>query len=158
MNTIDLDTSPLLLGGDRDSPPAGGGGEPRRYVGSGRGLQASRPDYFQSMLDLKRAAEEEEDDDDAEAAAAADDIAHSRRTIYSSVASSLLLQNRVEVRLVDYSYRVPVRVDAPSIKTVFNTSPCYVVTNLVTNLVEHVFGDRKASFVCHFLFFLEVCQ
>ena len=50
---------------------------------------------------------------------------------------------KVEVRIKDYSYHVPVRVDAPSIKTVFNTSPCYVATNILKNVVELATGKRQ---------------
>lgn len=50
---------------------------------------------------------------------------------------------KVEVRIKDYSYHVPVRVDAPSIKTVFNTSPCYVGTNIMKNVVELITGKRQ---------------
>jgi hypothetical protein len=44
----------------------------------------------------------------------------------------------------NYSYRVPIRVDAPSIKTVFNTSPCYVMMGIVRNAVEIVTQKKKA--------------
>ena len=54
---------------------------------------------------------------------------------------------KVEVRIKDYSYHVPVRVDAPSIKTVFNTSPCYAFTNIMKNVVELATGKRQ---VCVF--------
>ncbi len=50
---------------------------------------------------------------------------------------------KVEVRINDYSYHVPVRVDAPSIKTVFNTSPCYVATTILKNVVELATGKRQ---------------
>jgi len=50
---------------------------------------------------------------------------------------------KVIVRIKDYSYHVPVRVDAPSIKTVFNTSPCYVGTNIMKNVVELATGKRQ---------------
>ena len=56
---------------------------------------------------------------------------------------------KVEVRIKDYSYHVPVRVDAPSIKTVFNTSPCYAVTNIMKNVVELATGKRQ---VCVLVF------
>ena len=51
----------------------------------------------------------------------------------------------VEVRLKDYSYHVPIRVDAPSIKTVFNQSPCYVGTTILKNVGELITGSRKVS-------------
>ena len=54
---------------------------------------------------------------------------------------------KVEVRIKDYSYHVPVRVDAPSIKTVFNTSPCYAATNIMKNAVELATGKRQVC-VC----------
>ena len=57
--------------------------------------------------------------------------------------SPLLAQ--VEVRMKDYSYHVPIRVDAPSIKTVFNQSPCYVGTNFIKNVGELITGQRKVS-------------
>ena len=56
---------------------------------------------------------------------------------------------KVEVRIKDYSYHVPVRVDAPSIKTVFNTSPCYAATNIMKNVVELATGKRQ---VCVLVF------
>ena len=52
---------------------------------------------------------------------------------------------QVEVRMKDYSYHVPIRVDAPSIKTVFNQSPCYVGTNFIKNVGELITGQRKVS-------------
>ena len=54
----------------------------------------------------------------------------------------------VEVRLKDYSYHVPIRVDAPSIKTVFNQSPCYVGTTILKNVGELITGGRKVSVCC----------
>ena len=54
----------------------------------------------------------------------------------------------VEVRLKDYSYHVPIRVDAPSIKTVFNQSPCYVGTTILNNVGELITGSRKVSVYC----------
>ena len=55
-----------------------------------------------------------------------------------------LIEN-VEVKLHNYSYHVPIRIDAPSIKTVFNQSPCYVVTNFMVNVGELITGERKVS-------------
>jgi len=57
----------------------------------------------------------------------------------------------VEVRLKDYSYYVPIRVDAPSIKTVFNQSPCYVGTTILKNVGELITGSRKVSSLQRFV-------
>ena len=63
----------------------------------------------------------------------------------------------VEVRLKDYSYHVPIRVDAPSIKTVFNQSPCYVGTTILTNVGELITGSRKVSSL-HILCYYVYCK
>ena len=60
----------------------------------------------------------------------------------------------VEVRLKDYSYHVPIRVDAPSIKTVFNQSPCYVGTTILSNVGELITGSRKVSRSLHIICYL----
>ena len=49
----------------------------------------------------------------------------------------------VQVALRDYSYHVPVREDAPSIKTVFNQSPCYAASSFLVNVGELITGSRK---------------
>jgi hypothetical protein len=56
----------------------------------------------------------------------------------------------VEVKLHNYSYHVPIRIDAPSIKTVFNQSPCYVVTNFMVNVGELITGERKVSYMLYY--------
>jgi hypothetical protein len=58
--------------------------------------------------------------------------------------TATLVEN-VEVKLHNYSYHVPIRIDAPSIKTVFNQSPCYVVSNFMVNVGELITGERKVS-------------
>jgi len=60
----------------------------------------------------------------------------------------------VEVRLKDYSYHVPIRVDAPSIKTVFNQSPCYVGTTILSNVGELITGSRKVSRSLHIISYM----
>lgn len=57
--------------------------------------------------------------------------------------------NQVEVRLKNYSRTVTVRKDAPSIKTVFNTSPCYVAMELVGNVGEIITGTKKVGHILH---------
>ena len=59
--------------------------------------------------------------------------------------AATLVEN-VEVKLHNYSYHVPIRIDAPSIKTVFNQSPCYVVSNFMVNVGELITGERKVSY------------
>ena len=59
--------------------------------------------------------------------------------------------NQVEVRLKNYSRTVSVRKDAPSIKTVFNTSPCYVAMELVRNVGEIITGTKKVGYLHHVL-------
>ena len=63
----------------------------------------------------------------------------------------------VEVRLKDYSYHVPIRVDAPSIKTVFNQSPCYVGTTILKNVGELITGSRRVSSLHVCLCVLQMC-
>ena len=50
---------------------------------------------------------------------------------------------QVQVTLKDYSYHVPIREDAPSIKTVFNQSPCYAASSFLVNVGELITGSRK---------------
>ncbi len=56
----------------------------------------------------------------------------------------------VEVRLKDYSYHVPLRVDAPNVKDVITTSPCYVASMFVKNVGELFVGKRRVSYVVLF--------
>jgi hypothetical protein len=57
----------------------------------------------------------------------------------------------VEVRLKDFSYHVPIRVDGPSIDTALNTSPCYVATNIMKNFGEYITGKRRVRAISTFL-------
>ena len=52
-------------------------------------------------------------------------------------------QQRVEVRLKNYSYHVPIRIDGPSIKTTFNQTPCYLVTVFIRHVIQLISGQRK---------------
>lgn len=80
-----------------------------------------------------------------------DHLASLRRSSLTTLQDSSLQQSfrniegtkQVEVRLKNYSYMVSVRVDAPSIKTVFNTSPCYVGMEFVSNIGEIITGRKK---------------
>ena len=49
------------------------------------------------------------------------------------------------MRLKNYSHTISVREDAPSIKTVFNTSPCYVGVEFVRNVGEIITGRKRVS-------------
>jgi hypothetical protein len=61
---------------------------------------------------------------------------------------------QVEVRVRDFSYHASIRVDAPSIKTVFNTSPCYVGAEFVKNVGEIITGQKKVRAQCGVLVWL----
>ena len=133
-------------------------------------VQSTRPSYLQSLLReghrpslyLENNDDITEDDEDFEhdndnntpnnnQSTTHMDVPELRRRFTSmrdvgerpTTTSPLLAQ--VEVRMKDYSYHVPIRVDAPSIKTVFNQSPCYVGTNFIKNVGELITGQRKVS-------------
>ena len=128
------------------------------FTGGGTdSLQKSRPDYFASLRGGRapslRLESSTDDDNENSAKNTSDeptDVASSlTRTELSrrfasmrEIRSSDDLQ-QVEVRVNNYSYHVPIRVDAPSIKTVINQSPCYVATNFMQNVGELITGKRK---------------
>ena len=141
-------------------------------------IQASRTDYLQSLLkgsipDLKLEDGHTNDNDDnnnnngpstpksgntstvspaAEGSTTQMDISELREKLASlrdiKTKHNIEQYQEVEVRLKDYSYHVPIRVDAPSIKTVFNQSPCYVGTTMLKNIGELITGSRKVSVIC----------
>lgn len=141
-------------------------------------IQQSRPDYLTSLLSGRTPSlrlESSQDDNDTN-----DDLQKTTSDVDGSITTSprrpsraelskrltsmrnsikkLQQQNNnttalvenVEVKLHNYSYHVPVRIDAPSIKTVFNQSPCYVVSNFMVNVGELITGERKVS-LCYFV-------
>jgi hypothetical protein len=151
-----------------DGSPTGGGAvdaassdvatPPRQSV------QSTRPDYFQNLrrgstkTNLRLEGQDNDDDADAvhhqdspSAPNPATDVENvsvnelRRRTSLKYLGETAARTQRVEVRLKDYSYHVPVRVDAPSINTALNTSPCYVATNVLKNVGEYISGKRKVS-------------
>jgi ABC-type multidrug transport system fused ATPase/permease subunit len=93
-------------------------------------LQSTRPDYFASLRRNSVASLLEESP-----------LQQSIRNVLKP-AESL---NQVEVRLKNYSRTISVRTDAPSIKTVFNTSPCYVGMEFVSNAGEIITGSKKVK-------------
>ena len=136
--------------------------------------QSSRNDYLQSLLkgsipDLKLEDGHTNDDDsdtkngpstpksgntstvspEAEGTTTQMDINELRQKLTSlrslKTKHNIEQYQEVEIRLKDYSYHVPIRVDAPSIKTVFNQSPCYVGTTILKNVGELITSSRKVS-------------
>mmetsp|Transcript_3324 Transcript_3324/g.5465 ORF Transcript_3324/g.5465 Transcript_3324/m.5465 type:complete len:1454 (+) Transcript_3324:67-4428(+) len=123
-------------------------------------LQTSRPDYLSSLLNGRapslRLESSKDDDDDIHDATATSRTAPpgiptrselskrfaSMRASLRQVPSGL---EKVEVRMHNYSYHVPIRVDAPSIKTVINQSPCYAITSFIANVGELITGKRKVK-------------
>jgi ABC-type nitrate/sulfonate/bicarbonate transport system ATPase subunit len=61
-----------------------------------------------------------------------------------SVYQDKVPERLVEVRVRDYSYHVPVRMDAPSVKTVANQSICYAAYELVRRIHQYRI-NRKAG-------------
>ena len=89
-------------------------------------LQSTRPDYLASLRRVSIASLEV------------------NSPLHSSFRKTKQVnQNNVEVRIKNYSHTVAIRKDAPSIKTVFNTSPCYVGMELVGNIGEIITGRKK---------------
>jgi len=66
----------------------------------------------------------------------------------SETALGMAEEVQVRVTLKDYSYHVPTREDAPSIKTVFNQSPCYAASSFLVNVGELITGSRKIRDMC----------
>lgn len=130
------------------------------HGGDGDNLQKSRPDYLTNLLNGRapslRLETSKDDDDDIHDAAATSGPAPpgiptrselskrfaSMRASMRQLPSGL---EKVEVRMHNYSYHVPIRVDAPSIKTVINQSPCYAITSFMVNVGELITGKRKVS-------------
>jgi hypothetical protein len=149
-----------------DGSPAGGGSIDDASPGVAtpplKSVQSTRPDYFQN---LRRGStrtnlrlEGQDDDDDADAVHQGStsasnfaphvenvDVNEIRRRTSLKYLGETASTQRVEVRLKDFSYHVPVRVDAPSINTALNTSPCYAATNILKNIGEYISGKRKVS-------------
>jgi hypothetical protein len=128
--------------------------------GTDDGLQKSRPDYLSSLLrgkapSLRLESTDDDDNNDSKANKTSDnptaDVAKSltrmdlsrRFESMREIRPSDELLQQVEVRVNNYSYHVPIRVDAPSIKTVINQSPCYAATNFIQNVGELITGKRK---------------
>lgn len=53
--------------------------------------------------------------------------------------------DKVEVRMHNYSYHVPINVEVANIKTVINQSPCYAMTTFMINVGELFTGKRKVK-------------
>ena len=153
-----------------DGSPTGGGAvdaaSPDVATPPRQSVQSTRPDYFQNLrrgstkTNLRLEGQDNDDDADADAVHRQDSPSASnpatdvenvsvnelrRRTSLKYLGETAARTQRVEVRLKDYSYHVPVRVDAPSINTALNTSPCYVATNVLKNVGEYISGKRKVS-------------
>jgi hypothetical protein len=151
-----------------DGSPTGGGAvdaaSPDVATPPRQSVQSTRPDYFQNLrrgstkTNLRLEGQDNDDDADAvhhqdspSAPNPATDVENvsvnelRRRTSLIYLGETAARTQRVEVRLKDYSYHVPVRVDAPSINTALNTSPCYVATNVLKNVGEYISGKRKVS-------------
>ena len=56
--------------------------------------------------------------------------------------------DKVEVRMHNYSYHVPINVEVANIKTVINQSPCYAMTTFMINVGELFTGKRKVKDIC----------
>jgi hypothetical protein len=133
-------------------------------------IQKSRPDYLTSLLSgrtpsLRLESSQDNDsnyelqkttsDDDGTTTTTTSPRRPSRAELSKRLTSmrnsikqlqqNTTLVENVEVKLHNYSYHVPIRIDAPSIKTVFNQSPCYVVSNFMVNVGELITGERKVS-------------
>lgn len=118
-------------------------------------VQSTRPDYFQnlrrgSVPNLRLEGHDDtihhdspSDDPPAPPVDTAVFVDEILRRISLKCLDESANPRQVEVRLKDYSYHVPIRVDAPSINTALNTSPCYVATNIVKNFGELITGKRK---------------
>lgn len=130
-------------------------------------VQSTRPDYFQnlrrgSVTNLRLEGDGNDDANDDDDGERRDGGRRSGGSVVDMEIAVADLRRRlsatwtgndgdrasygsssVEVRLRDFSYRVPVRVDGPSINTALNTSPCYVATNVIKNFGEYITGKRK---------------
>ena len=118
-----------------ESPSNSGGDSPTRRSS----IQSNRPDYFTSLRRNSVATLLEESP-----------LQQSFRNLSKSTADA----TQVEVRLKNYSHCISVRIDAPSIKTVFNTSPCYVGVEFVRNVGEIITGRKKVSIFLSWCFHL----
>ena len=118
-------------------------------------VQSLRPDYIQNLrrgstrtnLRLEGQDDAVQDSPSASPTPDVENVAVNelrRRNSLEYLGQTVSTQ-QVEVRLKDYSYHVPIRVDAPSIKTALNTSPCYVATNIMKNFGEYISGKRKVT-------------
>ena len=139
-------------------------------------IQQSRPDYLTSLLSGRTPSlrlESSQDDNDvndelqkatsndvdgsstattpprrpsrAELSKRLTSMRNSMKKLHQQQQQQSIIEN-VEVKLHNYSYHVPIRIDAPSIKTVFNQSPCYVMTNFMVNVGELITGERKVGY------------
>uniref|UniRef100_A0A7S4MWX6 ABC transporter domain-containing protein n=1 Tax=Odontella aurita TaxID=265563 RepID=A0A7S4MWX6_9STRA len=117
-------------------------------------IQASRPDYLKSLrnnLGEGNAALESEKFKEEEAQSGGEPslTVAQLRNRYSVLqvakgGDSLAKSKReVLVRISNYSYNVPIMVDAPQVKTVMNQSPCYAVSSFFSHLREYFSGGRK---------------
>ena len=137
-------------------------------------IQKSRPDYLTSLLSgrtpsLRLESSQDGDSSDdlqkttsdvdgsstttttspqrpsrAELSKRLTSMRNSIKKLQQNNTTATLVEN-VQVKLHNYSYHVPIRIDAPSIKTVFNQSPCYVVSNFMVNVGELITGERTVS-------------
>ena len=136
-------------------------------------IQQSRPDYLTSLLSgrtpslrLESSQDDNDSNDDLQKTTSDDgdgtttpprrpsraELSKRLTSMRNSIKklqqnNNTTLVENVEVKLHNYSYHVPIRIDAPSIKTVFNQSPCYVVTNFMVNVGELITGERNVSCV-----------
>jgi hypothetical protein len=177
MDTPLLDDDDALTGAE-ESQPSTTTKSSQGLTSLKQSIQATRTDYLQSLLkgsipDLKLEDGHTNGDNDnndtngpstpksgnstvspaaAEETTNQMDISELREKLASlrdiKTKHNIEQYQEVEVRLKDYSYHVPIRVDAPSIKTVFNQSPCYVGTTILTNIGELITGGRKVSVCC----------
>ena len=111
------------------------------------GVQATRPDYFQGLRDLRRlgGAARHLGGGAGGGGGLADNALRSVHALRRTQTLPGTAIREVEVRLKNYSYGVPVRAEGPSVRTVFNQSPCYVGTALVRNAAELVTGKRQVA-------------
>jgi hypothetical protein len=143
-------------------------------------IQKSRPDYLTSLLSgrtpsLRLESSQDGDSSDdlqkttsdvdgstttttsprrpsrAELSKRLTSMRNSIKKLQQNNTTAAVIEN-VQVKLHNYSYHVPIRIDAPSIKTVFNQSPCYVVSNFMVNVGELITGERKVSYIYIFVF------
>lgn len=171
-----MDDTPLSA--DQDAEAGRGDESPlrRRSLLRDGGIQSTRPSYFQGLRDGRVPSLRLEDG--SITAAGIDTITNANASSVINSSSSppnapgglhqqfasfrTSMRGRkvdptslkVEVRMKDYSYHVPIRVDAPSIKTVFNTSPCYVGTSFLKNVGELMTGERKVG--CNLLQYIMI--